>query len=86
MCDIVGQQCVPACAEYLFPAANLMAKQKEDSDFSLSMVPHAELYVALNARCSTKASRQVHTLYSLSPILCTSLLYSLLYPAFFELA
>lgn len=48
-----------ACAEYLFPAANLMAKQKEDPNFSLAMVPHAELYVALNARCSTKASRQV---------------------------
>ena len=48
-----------ACAEYLFPAANLMAKQKEDPNFSLAVVPHAELYVALNARCSTKASRQV---------------------------
>ncbi|CAL5220075.1 g2026 [Coccomyxa viridis] len=46
--------------EYLFPAANLMAKQKEDPNFSLSTVPHAELYVALNARCSTKASRQVY--------------------------
>ena len=38
-----------------------MAKQKEDPNFSLSTVPHAELYVALNARCSTKASRQVCT-------------------------
>ena len=55
-CDTLHR---PAHAEYLFPAANLMAKQKEDPDFSLSTVPHAELYVALNARCSTKASRQV---------------------------
>ncbi len=69
---------MPACAEYLFPAANLMAKQKEDSDFSLSTVPHTELYVALNARCSMKASRQVHTLIALSPISCTAVLYCLL--------
>ena len=46
-------------AEYLFPAASLMAKQKEDPQFSLTKVPHTELYFALNARCSTKASRQV---------------------------
>ena len=47
------------CADYLFPAANLMAKQKADPQFSLTNVPHTELYFALNARCSTKASRQV---------------------------
>lgn len=46
-------------AEYLFPAAHLMAKQKEDLHFALEAVPHTELYFALNARCSTKASRQV---------------------------
>ena len=36
-----------------------MAKQKEDPQFSLTKVPHTQLYFALNARCSTKASRQV---------------------------
>lgn len=53
------------CADYLFPAANLMAKQKEDPQFSLTKVPHTQLYFALNARCSTKASRQVGFLFSL---------------------
>ena len=53
--------CLILFAEYLFPAANLMAKQKEDPNFSLTTVPHTELYFALNSRCSTKASRQVST-------------------------
>ena len=60
--------CLHASAEYLFPAANLMAKQKEDPNFSLALVPHAELYVALNARCSTKASRQVCTVTALKTL------------------
>jgi hypothetical protein len=51
-------------AEYLFPAANLMAKQKENPNFSLTTVPHTELYFALNSRCSAKASRQVSRQHS----------------------
>ena len=42
-----------------------MAKQKEDPQFSLTKVPHTQLYFALNARCSTKASRQVSFLFPL---------------------
>ena len=57
--NCLGLTCLNVVAEYLFPAANLMAKQKEDPNFSLTTVPHTELYFALNSRCSTKASRQV---------------------------
>lgn len=60
----LGLTCLLPSAEYLFPAANLMAKQKEDPNFSLTTVPHTELYFALNSRCSTKASRQVSRQYS----------------------
>ena len=55
----LGLTCLIVFAEYLFPAANLTAKQKEDPNFSLTTVAHTELYFALNSRCSTKASRQV---------------------------
>lgn len=51
-----------------------MAKQKENPNFSLSTVPHAALYVALNARCSTKASRQVCAPVIMLPISCITVL------------
>ncbi|BDA41234.1 probable ubiquitin carboxyl-terminal hydrolase FAF-X [Coccomyxa sp. Obi] len=46
-------------SEYLFPAAALLARiNSERGSFSVAALPQRDLYLALNARCSTKASRQ----------------------------
>ncbi len=53
------------CAEYLFPAAALLARiNSKRGTFSVAALPQRDLYLALNARCSTKASRQVSALMS----------------------
>ncbi|EIE24996.1 hypothetical protein COCSUDRAFT_46553 [Coccomyxa subellipsoidea C-169] len=45
-------------SEYLFPAAALLARIHGERGFCVASLPQRDLYLALNARCSTKASRQ----------------------------